>query len=95
MIWAMLGAAGMGLVWGWLVVQLIPSLRPSSAAVAGMGTATAVLYFTLFVALGGQVAAIGAAAMLFAVLVHAAIVVEFGRESHEFGAVGIKEGGPG
>ena len=89
---ATLGAAGIGLVWGWLVVQVMSSRWPSPWGVAGMGTATAVLLFTLFVALAGHGVVIGVAAMLVAALGHLVLVGSFRRKSQEGRARRVAEG---
>jgi hypothetical protein len=81
MSWVMLGAAGMGLTWGWLVVQLNPSLRPSLLAIAGMGAATVALCLTFYVALDGQAAKIGAASSILAALGHLALIAGRRRSS--------------
>jgi len=89
---ATLGAAGIGLVWGWLVVQVMSSRWPSPWGVAGMGTATATLLFTLFVALAGHGVVIGAAAMLVAALGHLVLVGSLRRKTQKVRARRVAEG---
>ena len=89
---ATLGAAGIGLVWGWLLVQVMSSTWPSPWGLAGMGTATAVLLFTLFVALAGHGVVIGAAAMLVAALGHLVLVGSLRRKTQEGRVRRVAEG---
>jgi hypothetical protein len=69
---ALLGTVGIGLVWGWLVVQLIPSSRPSGWAIAGLVALSVVMFVAIFGLLSGQAALIGVATALVAVLAHSA-----------------------
>ena len=92
---ATLGAAGIGLVWGWLLVQVMSSTWPSPWGVAGMGTATAVLLLLLFVALAAEGVVIAGAAMLVAVLGHLGLVGWVRRTAREARAHPVAEGGSG
>lgn len=89
---ATFGAAGIGLVWGWLLVQVMSSTWPSPWIMAGMGMATTVLLLTMFVALHGQAVVIGAAAMLFAALGHTVLSASLHRKSQELRASRFAEG---
>jgi len=73
------GSVGDGLAWGWLVAQMMPSLRPSPSALAGMGTATIAVYPTFYVLLDGQAAAIVGAASMLAVLTQLALAAGLRR----------------
>lgn len=92
---ALLGTAGMGLVWGWLVVQVIPSLRPSGWAIAGLAAASALMAFTVFRYLGGQAVVVSAAAALVASLAHGALIQDMRRVRQLQASFGIGQGEQG
>ena len=56
-MWALVGAFGIGLVWGWLLATLIPSQRIALTVLA-VGVATAMFIGEALV-FGGAVAALG------------------------------------
>jgi hypothetical protein len=90
---AAVGAAGIGLVWGWLLVQMISSLRPMPGSVVGMGAAAGGLLLTIFVAVAGEATAIAAAAMLLAALSHRALLIDLRRAAREQGHVVTRQEG--